>query len=510
MAKSATQAAEADASAAKPPKQKSSWLWFLTLLLAGTFVASGLVGHEPWTAGETRSLAAVQSIIDGGDYLVPQVDGTPVLDTPPLYYMTGAGLAQALGDYLPAEQAARVASGVFLGLTLLFTALVGRAAWRHADDSVMPAAGAAAVLVLISSLGVVWYGHDMLPETGLIAGMAMGLYGMALWPRRVFWGGLWLGTGAGIAFMAHGLFGPLVLGISALVLPFLGIARFGRYLRGIIVAVIFALPWLLIWPFLLQQRGDDLYQTWLSANTLGRYIAGIDLSNPSAQLQWLWLFLTMAFPAWVLAVLTLVLRPGAIFGFPGFRAALVVTVLGWGLLVLSDALSPVAALGLLVPLAVIGAGGVQRLPRWLVWPAHWLSALVFGVAAAALWVAWVWLLYLGEPPPVDGLGNYLPMDQGFQWQPVAYVTAAVLTVVWLWVVLRFRPSRPAALLAWPVGMVMVWSLLALHQPWIDAAIAEGKLAKSVPEQLVPEPAPAAMPAAPAPQDAGADTTATAL
>lgn len=510
MAKSANQAPAADAAAGAAPQSKSSWLWFLTLLLACAFVASGLVGHEPWTEREAQSLAAVKSIVDSGNYLAPSVDGEPLLQTPPLYYMTGAALAQALGDYLPADQAARVASGVFLAVALLFTWLFGRATWRHGDDPPMLGAGAASVLVLLSSLGVVWYGHDMVPETALMAGMAMGLYGMALWPRRVFWGGLWLGTGLGIAFMATGFFGPVVLGVTALILPFLGIARFGRYLKGIIVAVIFALPWLLVWPLLLRQQDPALYEAWRAADTLDRYLAGIDFSNPSVQLQWLWLFLTMAFPAWLLTVLTLVLRPGALFGFPGFRAALIVAVLGWGLLVLSDALSPVYALGLLVPLAVIGAGGVQRVPRWLVWPAHWLSALLFGVVAAALWGAWVWLLYQGEPPPVTGLGDYLPTDQGFTWQPVVYVTAALLTVIWLWAVMRFRPSRPAALLAWPVGVVMVWSLLALHQPWLDAAIAEGKLAKAVPEELVPEPA--AAPAAEGGADAAgpSSTTATAL
>jgi hypothetical protein len=76
--------------------------------------------------------------------------------------------------------------------------------------------------------------------------------------------------------------------------------------------------------------------------------------------------------------------------------------------------------------------------------------------------------------------------------------------------MRFRPSRPAALLAWPVGIVMVWSLLALHQPWLDAAIAEGKLAKAVPAELMPEPAPASAPAATAPEGAAPGTAATAL
>ncbi len=504
MANSAKTSADAAASAAQAPKQQGSWLWVLTLLLASAFVASGLLGHAPWTEGEAQSLAAVQSIVESGDYLVPTVDGAPALETPPLYYMTGAGLAQALGDRVPTDQAPRVATGLYLAITLLFTALFARAAWRHGDDRLTADAGAAAVLLLIGTLGIVWYGHDLIADTALMAGMAMGLYGMALWPRRVFWGGLWLGTGAGLAFMANGLFGPVVLGATALVLPFLGIARFGRYLRGIILAVLFALPWFLIWPYLLQQRDPALYQAWLSATSVQNYIAGIDFTNPAIQLQWLWLFLTMAFPAWLLAGLTLVLRPGAFFGFAGMRVALVATVLGWGLLILSDALSPVHALGLLVPLAVIGAGGVQRMPRWFVWPAHWVSAVLFGAAAAALWLAWLWLLYLGEPPPVDALGNYLPTDQTFQWQPTAYLTAAALTVIWLWAVLRFRPSRPAALLAWPAGVVMVWSLLALHQPWLDAAITDGTLAKTVPAEILPEPA---TPAAAEPEGAGTESAA---
>jgi hypothetical protein len=31
---------------------------------------------------------------------------------------------------------------------------------------------------------------------------------------------------------------------------------------------------------------------------------------------------------------------------------------------------------------------------------------------------------------------------------------------------------------------MVWSLLALHQPWLDAAMTEGRLAKRLPLELL--------------------------
>jgi 4-amino-4-deoxy-L-arabinose transferase-like glycosyltransferase len=486
MAKTAKNTAEGDAAASPAPQPNSSWLWFLTLLLAGAFVTMGLVGHSPWTEQEAYSLAAVESIVDSGDYLVPEVDGEAALATPPLYYMTSAAIAEALAQQMPTAQAARIATGVFLAITLLFTALFARTAWRPGDEAPPVGVGAAAVLVLISTLGVIWYGHDMSADIALMAGLAVGLYGMAMLSRKVLAGGFWLGTGAGIGFMAKGLFAPVVLLAGVLVLMVIGIARLGRYLRGIVVALLFALPWLLIWPLLLQQRDPALYQAWLATNSVDTYLTSFALGTPEQQLQWLWLFLTMAFPAWLLAIVTLVVRPGALFGFAGVRAALIVTLLGWALMITSNAVGLIYGLALLVPLAVLAAGGVQRLPRWFVWPAHWLSAVLFGALAVVLWAAWVWLLYRNEPPPVAMLGDYLPMDYSFQWQPVVYITAAVVTVIWFWALIRFRPSRPAALLVWPAGVVMVWSLLALHQPWIDAAIADGKLAKSVPAQLIPD------------------------
>ncbi len=508
MAYTAKRSADGASSAAQTFQGEGSWLWLLTLLLAGAFVASGLLGHQPWTQDEAYALAAVDSIQESGDYVLPQVDGQPALESPPLYYITGAAIAEVAADYLPPEvlpagQAARIATGVFLAITLLFTALFARAAWRAGDDVPAPVVGSAAVLLLIGTLGIVWFGHDMVADTALMAGMAMALYGLALLTRKPLLGGLWLGTGAGIAFMSTGLFGPVVVLVAALLMPVIVLFHnFGRYLKGFLVAVLFALPWLVIWPWLLYQRDPQLYELFLFTNNIDRYQEGFTLGTPQEQLEWLWVFLVMAFPAWLLAALTLVLRPGALFGFPGVRAALLVALVGWALVVANQATSAIHGLALLVPLAVIGAGGIQRLPGALVWPAHWLSALLFGVTAVALWGAWIWLLYQGSPPPVPGLGNYLPMDYGFRWQPAVYVTAAALTVIWLWVVMRFRASRPAALLAWPAGMVMLWSLLALHQPWLDTAIEQGTLAKAVPAEvmgLVPEAdtAPVAAPEAPA-------------
>jgi 4-amino-4-deoxy-L-arabinose transferase-like glycosyltransferase len=471
--------------AAQDVRSNGSWLWLLTLLLATAFILTGLTGHGPWTAGEADTLTVIEDVAGSGDYASLASEGDVGVASPPLYYAAGAGLVQVLSGYLPTQDAARVATGVFLAITLFFTGLLGRSAWRPSKEGQVPNAGvgAVAVLLLIGTVGMFWYGHDMIADSAMAAGLAVALYGLSLLPRQVLLGGLWLGTGVGISFTAKGLFGPGVLAVTALLLPFLTWRGFGRYLRGYVVAAVFALPWLLAWPLLVQQVSLDALLQWYWGG-VDRYLDGVGLGTPERQLQWLWVFVAMSFPASLLAALTLVLRPGALFGFSGVRAVVIAALVGWGLLVTSTSSQPVDSLALLVPLAVIGAGGIRRLPGLLVWPLHWIAVLLFAVAAVAAWGAWIWMLYQGTPPPVDQLGDYLPMDQGFTWQPAAYVIAALTTVIWFWAAAKFRASRPAGLLVWPAGVVMLWSLLSLHGPWIDAAIAEGKLEKSVPGEVM--------------------------
>ena len=83
-----------------------------------------------------------------------------------------------------------------------------------------------------------------LVDNALLCGLAMGLYGLALASRRPYWAGVWLGTGAGIAFMAKGLLGPGLLALTALLLPIFPRWREWSYLRTLVVALLAALPWI--------------------------------------------------------------------------------------------------------------------------------------------------------------------------------------------------------------------------------------------------------------------------
>ena len=83
-------------------------------------------------------------------------------------------------------------------------------------------------------------------------------YGLALMPRRAIVGGLWLGTGAGLGFMAKGLFAPGVLAVAAAIL-FVGCRAWRRRatLSGAAIAMGAIAPWLLIWPIALHAQSGE-------------------------------------------------------------------------------------------------------------------------------------------------------------------------------------------------------------------------------------------------------------
>jgi len=301
--------------------------------------------------------------------------------------------------------------------------------------------------------------------------MAMGLYGLLRAGTSALWGGLWLGTGAGLGFLAQGLPGPAVLGVTALVLPLLfGDWRNPGYLRALLVACVIAAPWLLAWPAALYLRDPGLFRLWWEAADSWRllWVGGLDPTKPLA--FWRQTLPWASFPLLPLALWTLLRHPQSAFGNPGVRLALVGSTVGWGLVLAAGSERGADALPLLVPLAVIAAGGVRSLPGWLVWVCYWLCVLVFATLALGLWGLWSFGLADGQPPQWPALGRYLPLDFRPTLDRDAALLALALTLAWLLTLMRLRPPRAAALVAWPVGLTLVWGLTCLlHLPWLNVA-----------------------------------------
>ena len=102
--------------------------WLVALAILCAWLLPGTLGHEPWKQDETYTFGIIQHILDTGDLVVPTNAGQPFVEKPPIYDWVAAGLAWMFGRYLPLHDAARLASALFAGLTVYYTARVARRA----------------------------------------------------------------------------------------------------------------------------------------------------------------------------------------------------------------------------------------------------------------------------------------------------------------------------------------------------------------------------------------------
>ena len=440
------------------------WVSLGLMLVAAAYLVPGLVGHDPWKQDEAYSFGIIYNMYLTGDLVVPTLAADPFMEKPPAYYITAVGLLHLLDGWLPLHDAARLATAIYLAIAFLFTGLLARATWAEGF-------AAPALILLMSSLGLVQHGHYMITDTALTAGMAMAFYGLVRSRSGSLWGGVWLGTGAGLAFMSKGLLGPGIIAVSALLLPAMFASWRGPCLfKALLVASVAASPWVFVWPMALYFRDYELFMLWFWDNNFGRYFGTVGLGPPTQDLFWLRTFPWVTFPLFPLAIWTLWRLRQGVFANEGVRVALAVSLVGWGVLFASQTGRDLYAMPLLAPLAVIAAGAIHLLPRWVVMGCYWISALLFGALAVVLWWLWLHGLIVGAPPQLAILGRYLSLDFAPTWQWTAVLSALLLQLGWVWVLLRFRPPSPSALLAWPAGLMLIWGLAAtLHLPWIDHA-----------------------------------------
>src|SRR5206468_10205194 len=90
----------------------------LFIVLCAAWLLPGLVGHDPWKADEAVVFGMVTGMLKGGDWLAFHVAGEPMIDKAPLFMWVSAAFARALGGVMALHDAARLAAGFFMALTL--------------------------------------------------------------------------------------------------------------------------------------------------------------------------------------------------------------------------------------------------------------------------------------------------------------------------------------------------------------------------------------------------------
>jgi 4-amino-4-deoxy-L-arabinose transferase-like glycosyltransferase len=410
--------------------------------LLAAWLAAGLAGHDPWKPDEAYTFGLVYHILQHNDWLVPTLAGTPFVEKPPLFYWTAALFANALGPVMPLHDAARLASAFYVALTLAFTYLIAKD-WCESPI--------AAPLLLAGCLGYLQHAHQLITDNALLAGIALGLFGLA---RS---SGLLLGTGAGIAFLSKGLLGPGVLALIAILLPLFREWRTPAYLRSLLIALLAFLPWALIWPWLLYRESPALFHEWLWVNNIGRFTGEAGLGGVLDHAHYAKALAWFAFPAWPLALWALWREP---LRTPRVQFATVAFVVMLAVLSVASSARTLYGLPLLLPLALLAAVGLESVPGWLARPLDLLALAGGAILGLALWLGWLALLAGWAPAIVE------EQSPGFvpQFDPIA--TGAALAITALWVV-ALRLSLPAR---WLASVTLVWGLaMTLWLPWLDHA-----------------------------------------
>jgi len=222
----------------------SAYISLASYGVIAAWILFGLFGRDPWKPDEAYTFGLVNHILQTGDWVVPTLAGEPFMEKPPLFFVSAAMFVRLFGSLLTPHDAARLASALFVGLSLLFAALT--ACRLYGNDRAL-----ACALILVGCIGYLQPAHLLITDNALVAGISIGLYGLAVILERPGWGAISVGTGAGIAFLSKGLLGPGVIGLTALALAGLPRWQTRRYVRALTWAALTFAPWALLWPWLL-------------------------------------------------------------------------------------------------------------------------------------------------------------------------------------------------------------------------------------------------------------------
>jgi 4-amino-4-deoxy-L-arabinose transferase-like glycosyltransferase len=433
----------------------------LAFVIFAAWILIGLVGHDPWKSDEAYTFGAAYSMYESGDWLVPKIGNTPFLDTPPLVYYGAVLGMMTLSPVFALHDAARLSVGIWLALALLFTGLTARELWGGNRSWVAP-------LILIGCAGLLVRSHQLISTVPLLAALSVGIYGLALAPRRAQVGGIWFGIGLGFVFLARGPLDTLMLVAMAVGMAIVSPRyRGARFLKSSAIAIAVAAPLIIAWPLALYLRQPDLFALWGSQNQ-ENLAALFVFQEYEENLYFLGVLPWFAWPAWLFALWSLWIEGKQGLSKRELQLPLVAFVAILAYLSLAGEGRDVMAMPMLLPLALLASIAITRLPRGAVNAYYWFSIMVVTVFAL---VAWVYFSAAQFGYPTRLAEHIFSLQPEYQAQPRILAMLAAIIVTFTWFALLFNVKRSAErpFILWAAGITVGWALAVLLLfDWIDA------------------------------------------
>ena len=428
-------------------------------LIALAFALPGLTGHDLWKTHDAIALGIVHDMATSGQPLVPRVAGQPWLFDPPLYHWLAAGFGKALQYVMEFQSAARLASGALV-LAAFFLVRLAARDWASAEDD-PNANGAAALLLLLGSVGIIVHAHEAIPELACLAAVCGALATLPHATRRPVVAGYLFGVAAGAAALSA--MWPAAASIVLTVIVAHLVCPEWRTRRGLLflgVALPVALIITLSWPVALYLRAPDAFRLWSA-------LAWQPLGDPFANLRY---FLAtgswFAWPAWPLAFWAVWwLRRRwhePRYFVPGISSLLMIFFIAyWG------PPQDVNLIPILAPLALLAVQGVLVLRRGAAGALDWFGVLAFGFFGLLIWFGY-FAMVTGFPARFAN--NFYKVAPGFvpEVKVLAVAMALAFTAGWVYLVFFTGRSPMRSILRWAAGVVLLWGMGAmLLLPWAD-------------------------------------------
>lgn len=433
--------------------------WLLALLCA-VWLGTGLIGHDPWQSDDAYSFGLVYHILQSGDWLIPTLAGEPRMDNPPLFYLTAALFAKLCSPLLTLHDGARLASGFYTALTLLFIGLSGRELFGRDR-------GWTATIILIGCLGMLVRSHELITDLALLTGCAMMLYGYTLTLRHPLLAGLFIGNGVGIGFMSKGFIAPSLFILISVALLLFHTWRTRSFFFCLIISLLFALPWLTIWPYLLYLRSPELFMEWFWTLNIDHWLNYIQGGNYAETLYYIKILPWFSWPALPLAAWAVWEARKKILHAPEFQLLLVNFFVMLLTLSIAPNIKEVFALPILLPLALLANAALPTLRRGAANALDWFGIMTFGFVAILMWWGWAGLLQDNHAKITRWLKDYQP---GFEpvFNTSTFWIALTFTTLWVLLVWRVGRSMRRAVLNWAGGLTLLWVLaMTLWLPWLN-------------------------------------------
>jgi 4-amino-4-deoxy-L-arabinose transferase-like glycosyltransferase len=454
------------------------------LILLAIWLLPGLIGHDPWKTDDAIGIGIAHQFANHGDWLLPRLAGEHYPDDGPLFYWVAAAFIKLLGWLIAPHDAARLAAGACIVLTLLFLRLAARAFYDrarrdNAGNDNRPG-GEGVTLLFVGSIGLLLHAHETISDTALLAGLACAYYGAAMVDRRPYAAGIAIGCGLGAAFLATS-FAPIAPFLAALLATPLFVPDWRSRNTAIALACALAalLPWLALWPALLHARSPELFAAWLQRAGPAALVHEPSLAAAGYTLQSLAWF---AWPAWPIALWALWLyrrKPAS----AAVVLPLTALIAGLGVAMVARAPGELPLLPLLLPLALLGAQVLGDLRRGAANSLAWFGAMTFSLLGGLIWLGYL-ALQTGFPPRIAA--NAARLEPGFvahfAWLPV--IAAAAVTLLWVALLLRSQRSPQRSITFWSAGLTMFWALtMLLWLPWVDYGKSYRPVARAIKASL---------------------------